>query len=228
VVLWECGVRPLLAGGARSTLETVAPRLLERRWKADAERSFPAWVAPDPGLRRELEERAMELRREPRPRSHYEAACRRCLDHPLVAMELEESFENGRDLGVPIVHPFLDSDLVDLLYRLPPEAHFVKGRDKGLARAMVTERFPQLGFARKRKVAATSFVQAVFAAESPEVWKSLGPARALAELEVVDAKLLQDDLSAGFALPDPGVYALCKWASLSAEAWARSQREGTA
>jgi hypothetical protein len=88
---------------------------------------------------------------------------------------------------------------------------------------MVAERFPELVSPHKRKVVATSFCQAVFLGETPMIRKSLAPARALASLDVVDAKMLEEDITMGFASRDSGRYAARMWGALSAEAWLRSR-----
>jgi hypothetical protein len=138
-------------------------------------------------------------------------------------MEFEEQFASARDVGVPVRQPYFDPDLVELLSRLPPEVLFSGGRDKGLARRMVAERFPELGFPRKRKVLATSFAQALLTDEIPMLWQSLASARALASADVVDAKRLEEDVAAGFASRDRGRYATSLWGLLSAETWLRGR-----
>ncbi|MGI8429751.1 MAG: asparagine synthase-related protein [Solirubrobacteraceae bacterium] len=222
-VMWTFGARQLVGDSGRAALQAAAPWALRRRWRRHVKRLLPQWIAPEPALRRDLEERAMEVVGAPRAEDHYTGEMRKALDHPLVAMDMEEVFENSREIGVPVRQPYVDADLVELLYRLAPEAHFSGGRDKGLARGMVAERFPELGFGRKRKILATSFSEALFTAEGPRVWESLGSARALAELGVVDAKLLEDELAAGFASPSAGRYAARMWGMLSMEAWLRSR-----
>ena len=221
--MWTNGIRPVLGDAGRGALEPLAPWALERRWRRYAEETLPSWVAPDPSLRHELQERVIEASRAPRPKNRYEAAMRLALDHPLVAMEFEEQFVSGREMGIPVRQPYFDADLIELLSRLPPEALFSGGRDKGLARAMVAERFPELGFPRKRKVVATSFCRAVFADEIPALWKSLTSARALDSLGVVDAKLLDEEVRLGFASRDRGLYAVRLWGALSVETWLRSR-----
>lgn len=136
-------------------------------------------------------------------------------------MEMEESFENAREIGVPVRQPFLDADLVELLYRLPPELHFTGGRDKGLARAMLDERFPELGFARKRKVVSLSYAENIFSDQGPRAWASMGSTWALAELGVIDPGRLAQEVASTFAGPSQRRYFYRLWDLMSLEAWLR-------
>ena len=47
----------------------------------------------------------------------YFAEIRSGLEHPLVSMELEELYTQGRRLGLRILQPFWDAQLVDFLDR---------------------------------------------------------------------------------------------------------------
>ena len=165
----------------------------------------------------------MEAMRAPRPKNHYDGDSRLSLDHPLFSMEMEESFENARELGVPSLQPFLDADLIELLYRLPPEKHFSGGRNKGLARAMLAERFPELDFANQRKVVAIPFAQTMFMSDGPTMWAAQGSARALSEFGVVDAKLLEDDVGTMLASPRQRRYFFRMWDLMSVEAWLKAR-----
>src|SRR5437588_460285 len=82
---------------------------------------------------------------------------RPALDHAIVSWEWEELFEVYRRLGMRLLQPFWDPDLIDMLYRTPPLRLISDGRTKGLLRASLGRRFPALGFERQRKVEASSF-----------------------------------------------------------------------
>ncbi len=115
---------------------------------------------------------------------------------PLVSMELEESFHQGHRLGMRILQPYWDAQLVAFLYRVPPKLLNRGGRSKGLVRDAVARRFPGLGFERQRKVGATGFVRSVLRTEGVRAWESLGGATALVDSGVVEGSLLQEHLSA--------------------------------
>jgi asparagine synthetase B (glutamine-hydrolysing) len=222
-IAWSFGARELLVDVRRAMLERVAPGVLHWRWRRRARHQLEPWIAPDPALRRDLEERAMERMSAPRPKNHYDGDSRLGLEHPLVSIEMEESFANAREIGVPSLQPFLDADIVELLYRLPPESHFSSGRGKGLARAMLAERFPELEFAKQRKVVSIPFVQMSFSEEGPKLWASLNSAEALANLDVVDRRLLENKVEGMLASPKQRRYLFRLWDLMSLEAWLRSR-----
>ena len=162
-----------------------------------------------------------------RYRAHKRARRRGALDSPMVAYELEEFYESGRNLGIPLRHPFWDADLTAFLARVPPRLLMRDGYSKGLVRRSLAEKFPRLGFDRSRKVTASGFYRSVLIGEGVDAWRRMGGAQALAELGVVDGPALDrhmDDLfrrgDAGLSGADPGL-AWQIWYVLTTEAWAR-------
>ena len=89
-LLWTFGMRPILRQGAASVLERVAPEVLARQEEWRFGQTTPAWVAPDPALRQQMLERF---------RAHKRVRSRGALDSPIVAFELEEFYESGRQAG---------------------------------------------------------------------------------------------------------------------------------
>ena len=147
---------------------------------------------------------------------------RPALDHPLMAIELEEHFEFSRRLGVRLLHPYWDADLVDLLARIPPHLLNRGGRAKGMVRHTLARRFPGLGFERHKKVAATSFYHRILLEEGPRLWRAMDGVRELARLEIVDGRMLESTVHALFAGAQPQqLYRL--WDVLGLEAWLRAQ-----
>jgi asparagine synthase (glutamine-hydrolysing) len=217
---WTFGMRPL-AGVA---LHRMAPR----RWQSNrAERLRRAtsrpWVAPDAQLRADLDRRIEALLTPSDPaRGFYFHEVRTSLDHTLTSMELEEVFDMGRRLGMRIMHPYWDADLVDMLYRTPPHLLMRSGRAKGLVRETVARRFPSLGLDRQKKVAATSFYRSVLQHEVPRLWKSSGGAPALAALGVIDPGRTDDMVRK--ALSQFSRAGLSRvWDVMNLEAWVRSR-----
>jgi hypothetical protein len=51
-----------------------------------------------------------------------------------MLMEKEKGFGYGRKIGVRILHPHWDRDLVSFLYRVPPDLLNRGGRSKSLVR----------------------------------------------------------------------------------------------
>jgi hypothetical protein len=145
---------------------------------------------------------------------------REFLNHPLTAMEFEEIFETGRRMEMRILHPFWDSDLVELLCRTPPALLNLDGRSKGLVRGMLARKFPQLGFERQKKVISLDFFQSTMIREGADAWQTMGGTRALAELGVVNAKSLGSTLEAILAASQKR-QAYRFWDVLTVEAWLR-------
>jgi asparagine synthase (glutamine-hydrolysing) len=215
-VVWKYGLRPL----AGQALSRLAPDAWERRRQTRAVRRDPAYVAPDGALKNELKHRTTgSLVCANPPNGFYLRDIRFGLDHPQLAMELEERHEFGRRAGVRFLHPFWDTDLVDMLIRTPPALLDRGGRSKGLVRPALAERFPSLGFDRQRKAAATSFYQEMLAAEGRVLVDRLGGFPALGALGVVDpaaARTFVDDTMAR----DPKKLHRV-WDLLNLETWVR-------
>jgi asparagine synthetase B (glutamine-hydrolysing) len=192
--LWRFGARPL----AVEAVAHGAPGLLIARRRGNARATIPSWVAPRPDLRDTLVDRALSA--DPhqwrpaldktRPRFYLEEL-RRSLDHALVSVEMEETFEQGLRVGVPVRAPYWDADLVQLLYRAPVELLNRAGRAKGLVRERLAHRFPELGFERQRKVTSLRFATSLFRSETAAAWASLGGAGTLAEAGVVDERRIE-------------------------------------
>jgi hypothetical protein len=230
--MWRFGARPLLENGVKALLAR-SPSLLTKLRVRRIRSATPDWLAPDPRLRQVLLQRNLDARttsslevgrRDGRryPQTYVDVM-RSGLNHAVVAMELEEYSEQGRRLGLGIMHPFWDSALVEFLYRTPPELLNRGGRTKGLVRDTVARRFPSLGFDTQRKVTALGFARSLIVEEGRQAWSELGGATALADAGVVDApaldellhRILRDPRSRGFHVV---------WDVLTLESWLRARR----
>jgi asparagine synthase (glutamine-hydrolysing) len=197
-LLWTNGARLLVGEAYRGALERAdANRLLSQPFEwIDARRRrrrslIPEWLAPDPELRREME-RQSEVGGHMAGRTRgsagfYFRELHRALDHPLTTLEFEEMFESGRRLGLRVLMPFWDAELVRFLYRVRPRILNQGGRSKGLVRAMLEQRFPQLDFGRQKKIVSLDFFRSTMLNEGERAWRSMGGVPALAELGIVDA-----------------------------------------
>jgi asparagine synthase (glutamine-hydrolysing) len=214
--LWKFGLRPL----AGQALARLAPEAWERRRQARAVRRDPEWAVPDPELRAELKRRSIgSLVQANPPHGFYLRDIRAGLDHPLLAMELEERYEFGSRTGVRLLHPYWDTDLVDMLIRTPPALLDRGGRSKGLVRQTLAQRFPDLGFDRQRKIAATPFYVSMLKAEGLPLLDNLGSFSALGELGIVNpasAKAFAED---AFARNPNQLHHV--WDLLNVETWVR-------
>lgn len=222
-MIWTFGMRPILREAAIGGLRATAPDMLRRRRRGRAADSMPDWVAPDAALRDEILTRAeggLGDAEWERSRSFYLQQGRISLDHAIVSMEMEEVFENGRHLGVRMAQPYWDPDLVDLLYRIPPDVLNRGGRAKGLVRETLARRFPQLGLERQKKVIASNYFASVMLGEGRKIWDETGGPQALVELGVVDRQRIntaaEQMFSAGTARAGSRM-----WNILNLEAWVR-------
>jgi asparagine synthetase B (glutamine-hydrolysing) len=224
--LWLFGVRPPLESSAQRALRATAPGAIKAWRRRRLERAWPGWLAPDPDLRRLIFAREAARPSELQPGkdrfAFYLWDGRKSLDHALVSLEMEEDFEVARRLGLLEVHPYWDPDVVEFLFRTPPELLLRGGRGKGLVRNMLAERFPGLGFESQKKVVSTGYFRETMLQEAALAWKETGGVRALDDLGVVDGPSFGgavDSILAGRDLRT--TYRI--WDVLSLEVWARAR-----
>lgn len=232
-VLWKEGVRPLMLATRANLLRRMAPELWQTRQRRALERSsrssqpIPDWVAPDPALRRELDEHFLEERKNKidqgrsGPTGYYWKATRSYVDHPHLTMVKEENFQTYQRMGLRQHLPFWDFDLINLLARTPPELLNKGGGSKGLVREMLASRFPELGFDRQKKLWGYNLFHAVLLREGAKARQVMNGTPTLAELGIVDAKILSSSTEKILAndQPEPDFWRV--WSSLNLEAWLR-------
>jgi asparagine synthase (glutamine-hydrolysing) len=222
-LLWSCGLRPLLYPVIVDGLRRVTPeRLLTARRQRLHGKSIPDWGAPAPALRQEIEWRAQQRKQDKQitHRGYYLREIRKTIDHPLIAWELEEIFENSRQMGVRVLQPYWDAEIIELLCRTPPHLLNKGGRSKGLVRYGLERRFPNAGFERQKKVSALRFFNNSLLQQGAEVWRRMGGACALAELGAVDAKALDAEMNKVLANNQvKDVYRI--WEVLVLDSWLR-------
>jgi asparagine synthase (glutamine-hydrolysing) len=215
-VLWKFGARPVLA----ATAHRRAPGALGAYRRRRRHRLTPPWLAPDPALRRQLDERAEGAFEHGYEQGFYLREGQLSLDHSLVSLEMEELHESGRRSGVAMRMPFWDPDLVDFLYRTPPDLLTEGGRSKSLVRQMLDRRFPQLGFKRHKKVLATNLFVKIMVLEGRELWRTMPEPFALESCGVID-KVRLNSLVEGIFRGERMEEVSTFWNLLSLEAWLR-------
>jgi asparagine synthetase B (glutamine-hydrolysing) len=224
-MLWKFGARPLVSATIRRLLRNMAPGLLQARQRRRMRRAAPNWVAPDPALGHQIDERFETRLGQTKPMrdtgGFYFRELWECLDHPLTAMEMEEVFDRGTRMGLRILMPYWDADLLEMLYRIPPRLLNKGGRSKGLVRQSVARRFPQLGFERQKKIFSTNFFNSTMLQEGKKAWQALGGTPALAALGIVDRERLGSAIEGILAGNQPG-QAYRIWDVLNMESWLRS------
>jgi asparagine synthase (glutamine-hydrolysing) len=213
----QFGLRPL--GGM--VLHRLLPDVhdagrLKRRLAGD-----PTWIAPDPLLRVEHRDRAaLAMAISDPPQGFYFRELETGLDHPLISWAAEELHEQGRQMGVRFMHPFLNPDLVEMLCRIPPRLLNAGGRSKGLVRQTMAERFPGLGLDSQRKVWATSFFQARLLREGPALADEAGDFPGLSGLGIVDGAALAAFIRQQLRQPGPRLGQI--WHPINLEIWVRA------
>jgi asparagine synthase (glutamine-hydrolysing) len=229
-LFWQAGVRPVLARQTRRALSRVAPDALAtyRRRKLLNSQPAPAWLAPDPALRTALQDRthaqAERLLATPEPAGPYgfyrHTGVAYTFAHPLISLEQEEDHLVGSRLGVQLLHPYWDSDLIQFLCRVPPRLLLAGGREKGLVRQTVARRFPDLQFARQRKVSASDFFYSTLRREAADLVQRPDALAGLAALGIVDPSSAGQFLAASLASTELGTVHRV-WELLVLEAWVR-------
>jgi asparagine synthase (glutamine-hydrolysing) len=215
---WRFGASPLLSQAYRAMLPGPWARRRMRNYRSAA----PSWVAPDPAVRKTLDERlAAQVTRPAPPDGFYVQELRESLQHPLVSLEREERFEFGRLNGVRYSYPFWDPDLVDLLMRTPPEYLNRNGRSKGLVRQTVAARMPDLNFDRQIKRTGTSFSRTLIAAEGRSLFAELGETKVLGDLGIVDPCMARSFVGAALDGDTADLYRV--WDLLNLEYWVRTR-----
>lgn len=221
-VLWQYGARPLVVAAALSALGAWGRRRVVASKRRYIARSTPTWLAPDAALRRELDERAERYFPDPPRRDFLGDATRQSLDSGMNALQFEEMFETGRRVGARLLSPLLDTDLVELLIRVPREILHRGGMTKALLRDPAVRRFPDLGFDRQRKLGATPFARSFLKEQAYGTLTAMGGLRRLEELEIVAAKRFEhwavEDLAKEKSLDNIRI-----WYSLSLESWVRAR-----
>jgi len=227
-LVWKFGAKPLLLPPMYKFVKRAAPWAIRMRHRLSPTPPPwipPKWAAPDPALRRQFEERAQQTNgnHKPSSASHYVQAGKNSLDHPMISWELEELFDVYRRIGVRILQPFWDADLVDLLFRMPPFELNRGGRSKGLVRDSVARRFPDLGFERQRKVLGVNFYRSLVEQDGADIWRELGGAKTLKSLGIIDEKGLDSFMKPRLNRPRDARDAHELLTVLNLETWARCQ-----
>jgi len=223
---WTFGAKHLVVPPAHQFVKKNAPWALKLRHRLSpwpAPWLCPEWLSPDAELRQQFKIRREEehARYKQSSGSIYFREVRATLDHAAISWEAEEQFELYQRAGVQMLNPFWDVDVVDMLYRTPPFLLIRDGRNKGLVRASVARRFPQLGFDRQRKVEATSFYASLIYRNARSIWQQ-GNASTLAELGVIDGGRLRPMIERLLAGRKEGRNAYRIWSILNLESWARA------
>jgi asparagine synthetase B (glutamine-hydrolysing) len=184
---WTFGIKPHLAR-VRDVAAALVNYDVDRR---HSERRIPEWIGPEPKLREAMRDRYVIAARTNRARrasapSLYDYEARRTLDHPIVVGEIENKFHVGQRVGVRMLEPYWDAELVELLYSTSPDDLSLGGFAKGLVHRLVGRALPELPVVRQRKIALSTAYTARVRREAQEGWTKMNGVPALAQLGIVD------------------------------------------
>lgn len=210
-LVWITACRPL----GSAALDAIAPGPWHRRRRQKLWNARPAWVAPDPAIRRAMEDRLDRWIDPARPRhGFYHREGRTALRHPAITHDMEETQEFGRRHNARMLHPFWDVDLIEMLHRVPPDLLMADGRSKSLLRRRLSARLPGLGLENRGKISAAHVFRGVMERETPAVLQTMGGIRALARMGAVASADIQSEAQ---RLAGPGRL----WTLVNLENWAR-------
>jgi asparagine synthase (glutamine-hydrolysing) len=228
-LIWSSGFKPLLVLYATRFCRRLAPDLLHKSMRERVLRKFPTWVASDPELKREADQRTELLvqkylnRPDPKGRyGFYSSSFVWYFIDTVVSMELEQQFEAGEKTAVPVLQPFYDSDLIELLLRISPEVLQQGGMEKGLVRNAVARRFPDLKFERKKKISALGYWQSMIHHEAPDAWKRIGGASTLIKMGIIDKTAVESVVQEAFT-SNSAFKSYPVWDLLCTETWLQSR-----
>ena len=227
-LLWTFGVRQFVVGARNRLMPALGHDIDASR----ARRALPDWLAPDPTIRRRIIERLTQSKRAERlarnaAPSLYEYESRRSVSHPIVVSEMETKFAMGEAVGVHFFEPYWDADLIDLLYRTPPDLLSRGGVAKGLVHQLLKEVFPAFTASRQKKVAFGNFFMNKVRAESEEAWQATEGVPSLAGLGLVDGKKFAAMVEAKLGAKDStGIWVIPH--VLTMEAWVRARQKAGA
>lgn len=221
-VFWRCGALPLFHRRAHGLIKRVAPGAL--RFRRRVFLGPPKWSVPDKALRQELQQRRENGNGQKMKStgSFYLDESRKALDHALISSEAEELFEVYERVGVRVLHPFWDPDLLDLLYRTPPFTLLRDGRSKSLVRRTLARRFPELGFEQQRKINSINFYASLLHREGPPAFQRLGGLQRLADLGIVDERQLYPEFEHILTRKETGTRLYRFWNIINLESWVRT------
>jgi asparagine synthetase B (glutamine-hydrolysing) len=232
-LFWRYGTKVVLKDAGRGVVSRVAPARLDDHRRRQLHERMDDWLAPDPELARQVEERAIRWTQGRHSQGSYLSGVVPYFENVVVAMEREEAFERGRRLGVEPFMPFWDPGVVDFLLRTPPRLLHEGHRAKGILRGTLARRFPEAGFEDQKKVLITDFSTSTLTAQIPGAWEKYGGAPTLSSSGIVDGKKLQSAFRSsldrlqgrergdGSNVLEFSMLAHKLWSVLNLEAWAR-------
>ena len=228
-LVWKSGLRMILADTGRRIARQIAPATLRKIIRKRMKKNTLSWVAADPELKAAADDRieilVEQYMNKMLPNDKYPFYASSAASHFVstnVSMIMEQHFEASQRMGVSVVYPYFDPDLINLLMRVSPEALQQGGMEKGIVRKSVAKRFPNLKFEKQKKVSAMGYWQSLLKTEGRDLYYSTGGPKTLIEMGVVDGKKIGPVIEQSFAGSNPFAHGYV-WDLLCLETWARSR-----
>jgi len=220
---WMFGVKQLIVSARNRLLPAVGYDIDASR----ARRGLPDWFAPDPVIRRAVLERLIQGKRKERiarsqAASLYEFEMQRPLQHPLVMNDMETKFSVGEEVGVGYFEPYWDAELVDLLYRTPPDILSHGAAVKGLVHSLIKRSLPGFTIPKQTKIALGSYYQSRIRSEAQAAWQASSGLPALSRLGLIHPKKFSQLVEGLLKAKNPPNLWLIPHV-LSIEAWAATR-----
>jgi asparagine synthetase B (glutamine-hydrolysing) len=222
------GLRVLLTGiGGDEWLGVTPPPVLQKvasrcfsRWVSRRARAvaLPSWIAPDPALRRELQDRLAVPCSTGPAESRHTRALRRMLERANVALLMEGIHYRSRGRGVCYYHPYWSRPVLEQLLRTPLEMLNAGARTRGLVRRTLGDRLPQLDRHRQRNGDRNPFFRQAVVQQWPGFWARWASDSVLARAGIADARRMEPAMQAATSA---GRWHPILW--LSSEAWLRAR-----
>ncbi len=192
--LWINGLKPILLAEMENIFSYINPHLLPNRRVKNQIKRIPSWIAPDPSLKREMENRIKQSLNYKKPKQNrggfYVNALMSKNYKTRFGMLRDERFETSIIAGLHKFSPLINDELMTFLYRIPPKMLNFGGQSKGIPRRMLANRYPGLGFEQQKKSHYTSYRIKILEQEIESAWRKLDGTPALAQLGIVDPKKL--------------------------------------
>ena len=193
-LLLPYALRPLLREPAVGAVERVAPGYVRARRRNRVLASLPGWLVPDRTLRAQLAAALAEHRPAVSARDHVTRSRLRLLDHTTPSVIQEGLFSAKQRIGIPVLAPLLDPDVVSVISSIPPVRLVAHGRAKALAAELAGSRVPAYARQWPPTVYGDSLWARTIASEGAAAWSTTGGMELLAAAGVVDDQVLEQRL----------------------------------
>jgi asparagine synthetase B (glutamine-hydrolysing) len=185
-MVWTAGWRPILRDMTLRSWWAISPQTIRRRQIRRMEDGLRIWDFADASLRHTVHERMTRVVQPPPSfEGFYIGAINEVHTHLSVSIDMEQYFELGALCGCPLVLPFWDAELIEMLVRVPPERLNRGNRSKALVRTLVDQLFPSLQLGDQKKAIMRDTLSSIMWRELPALWQAIGSPERLFALDLI-------------------------------------------